>query len=346
MNNASNTFSRIIWVDWAKAILIILVCVGHMSPPEEQRLLIWGFHMPAFFFVSGYLYRRHDAWKTIISFVVPVFFYSLITYVIHIVKDLILQGYWDYQLDFSHPWYRMIGQFFIRIHENPYGDIPVMGLWFIIALMACRLLCGDLKFFSFVLRYRYIVLLVLLLWLTVEPLAWEYIQIKDLKLYYGVYAMPFFLSGYIGKNIGVDFRNIKLRWVLLATASYCIVCLSLPRFDMLNYQCGPFYPLFFFNSLCGTLVLIWFCIRLPRNRIVEVFSIGTLFILMLHMQMDYFILPIFHRVGITPNSTYLGQSLVPWIETTVVLMISYYPIKWLSCHCSILLGKIRHKSKV
>lgn len=337
-NNSTNN-KRIVWIDWAKAILIALVCVGHFSSHEIQKLLIWGFHMPAFFFISGYLYKRRGAGKTLVSFVIPVICYSLLTYGVHIIKEIAANGYWNYMLDFEHPWYKLLGLFFIRFHDNAYNDNSVMGLWFIIALIVCRLLAGDVKKFTFVIRYRYIVLAVLLVWLTIEPLIWDYFPGKDVKLYYGVYAMPFFLSGYIVKDLNFYIGRIHPLLVLAAGIVYCVITLSLPRIDMPYYQCGPTYILFFVNAMCGSLCLFWVCTKLSRNKIIEVFSVGTLLILMTHPLLDYFILAAFYKIGIVPDTTFLGVMLRPWFEMAIEFLIFYYPIVWLNSHAPILLGK-------
>lgn len=58
------------WVDIARGIAILLVILGHMG---VARTFIYAFHMPVFFFISGYLYRKRDGrsliryeWKKII----------------------------------------------------------------------------------------------------------------------------------------------------------------------------------------------------------------------------------------------------------------------------------------
>ena len=334
---------RIIWIDWAKTILIALVCIGHFSPPEMQKLLIWGFHMPAFFFISGYLYKRHKAWQTVMSFAIPVAFYSLIVFCVHIIKDIVRKGYWDYMLDFGHPWYRIFGQFFLRFHNNPYGEIPVIGIWFVIALMVCRLLSGDIKKFSFVIRYRFVTLTFLLIWLTIEPIIWDNFPVKDFKFYLGIYALPFFMIGYVVKDLNIRMDSFHPLLILVMACIYSAITLSHQRIDMLNYQYGTTYLLFFFSALCGSFVLYWICTKLPRFKIIEVFSIGTLFILLLHMELDFFIRPIFHKLGLTPSKTYLSASLLPWFEMVIEFAIFYFPIKWLNNHFPILLGKIPKK---
>ncbi len=50
---------RIEWIDTAKGIGIVLVVVGHTSfVPKAMINLIFAFHMPLFFFLSGCVYKK------------------------------------------------------------------------------------------------------------------------------------------------------------------------------------------------------------------------------------------------------------------------------------------------
>ena len=55
---------RIVWLDYAKVFVMFLVVLGHTykfaSPPCYVRNLIYLFHMPFFFVVSGILYRNRE----------------------------------------------------------------------------------------------------------------------------------------------------------------------------------------------------------------------------------------------------------------------------------------------
>ena len=58
------TKERIEWIDIAKSIGILLVVFGHSASPFTtiKRYIFW-FHMPFFFFLSGYLYKaRYNYW--------------------------------------------------------------------------------------------------------------------------------------------------------------------------------------------------------------------------------------------------------------------------------------------
>jgi len=53
---------RFNWIDWAKTFGIYLVVLGHAFAPKEgialeARNFIYTFHMPLFFFLSGFLFK-------------------------------------------------------------------------------------------------------------------------------------------------------------------------------------------------------------------------------------------------------------------------------------------------
>ena len=48
------------WVDILKGMGIIFVCLGHLSPGIFTETHIYSFHMPLFFFISGYLFCRKE----------------------------------------------------------------------------------------------------------------------------------------------------------------------------------------------------------------------------------------------------------------------------------------------
>lgn len=85
---------RIVWLDYAKAILIYLMVVCHCGTTESVATIVYAFHMPAFFIVSGYLYRPHKWFSSLKSFLVPLAFYSVISFIIYAIPKL-LRGQFD-----------------------------------------------------------------------------------------------------------------------------------------------------------------------------------------------------------------------------------------------------------
>lgn len=95
--------NRIVWIDIAKAICIILVVIGHYYPEThpvwygEMRNIIYSFHMPLFMFASGFVYivtfrntGYHDfLWKKVKRLMIP---YLTVSVMIITIK-LLTQGH-------------------------------------------------------------------------------------------------------------------------------------------------------------------------------------------------------------------------------------------------------------
>lgn len=82
------SFGRLSWIDISKGIGIILVIYGHTLYSEEYRYLIYAFHMPLFFFLSGFTfnYEKYSnkllllLHKTTKGILLPYLFFALLSY--------------------------------------------------------------------------------------------------------------------------------------------------------------------------------------------------------------------------------------------------------------------------
>ena len=80
--------SRIQWIDIAKAIAIILMVLGHSRIPNSLHNFIYSFHMPLFFFLSGWTTSwEKDSiiafiYKKINSLIIPFILYSIVVILI------------------------------------------------------------------------------------------------------------------------------------------------------------------------------------------------------------------------------------------------------------------------
>ena len=75
--------NRILWVDIAKGIGILLVLIGHVSQNSYISSFIYSFHIPLFFIISGYLYKNKKNYirnKTT-TILIPYLFFSIISFI-------------------------------------------------------------------------------------------------------------------------------------------------------------------------------------------------------------------------------------------------------------------------
>lgn len=83
--------NRIKTIDIAKGLGILLVVIGHSLPTESYPMrVIWAFHMPLFFFLSGFCYNQHKytfrkLFKTRVrQLLVPLLIFSAVLLVLRI----------------------------------------------------------------------------------------------------------------------------------------------------------------------------------------------------------------------------------------------------------------------
>ena len=143
---------RINWIDWAKAIAITMVVFGHIPEDSSNFLLryVCIFHMPFFFFISGYLSKRrvdlltnlHKYWK---SLIIPYFLYNILFYPYWLIRYK-LENWGDFSASeiMVKP---LMGTLFGQI-ETPISCTVSGVTWFLIALFFMRIivdLCNNFK---------------------------------------------------------------------------------------------------------------------------------------------------------------------------------------------------------
>ena len=325
---------RVVWIDWAKTILIYLMVVGHCFPVKWQGQLIYAFHMPAFFIISGFLYHQHDWKKTLKSFLIPILFFSTINFFLYALPKL-LKG--TFSTD------RLLERILIPFWgpgKLPSEEYIILfpGVWFVIVLMLSRLLIGDVKVFRFVTCYWKYVICSIIVFLVIEPYIFPNNPLHVYKWFLVVPSLPFILLGY-GFHDGLKLFIQKMTWRLFAVGVFLFVVISLQNgwAEILHYQWGISYILFFLNACLGSFLLFYLCSKFKQNRIVEVFSKGTLLILAFNFILRVLISILFIKISL--NYIVNDHYACPWIIGLLIMLICYWPIKLLLCNFPILLGK-------
>lgn len=124
--------------DVMKGIGIIAMIIGHCQVPRIIGDVIFAWHMPLFFIISGYFYKpspiKEYTKKNFRALVVP----YLITATLMFLFSL-LKFYFDEEADIIHPF---IGIFVASGSKGlpMLGDYFVGAIWFLLALFWCRVI--------------------------------------------------------------------------------------------------------------------------------------------------------------------------------------------------------------
>lgn len=227
--------NRIDYIDKTKGALILLVVLGHCIAGENYlKNIIYSFHMPAFFIISGVLLNYSSAHKKSLSiFVVSRVKQLIVPYILFEFLGYIIQC-------FTKGFYENIIGFIFRIITfQVHTDVD----WFLIALFFAEIM------FYLVQRNRYISLVTAV----VSFIVAYFIPIRFLR---------WILSGFIYLIIGYTGRVFleKGRMRFMPVAILCVLLASLfnTRVDINNGIFGnPFFYLL--GAVSGTYMVIAFC---------------------------------------------------------------------------------------
>lgn len=123
-----STKSRIYFLDNYKALLIVLVVIGHFIEPcynntpflTTLKWIIFSFHMPAFIFISGYFSKKAMTFEKLLQkLVIPYFVYEILYYLLYV--------------------------FVIHKDTGLYLNRPKFSLWYLMALFFWRIATPYMK---------------------------------------------------------------------------------------------------------------------------------------------------------------------------------------------------------
>lgn len=85
IENTKYDHNRESWIDTLRGIGILFVILGHCEPPFDK--IIYSFHMPLFFLISGYLFKSK---KNIKDYLKKIFIKYIIPYFLLCIINLLL----------------------------------------------------------------------------------------------------------------------------------------------------------------------------------------------------------------------------------------------------------------
>ena len=278
---------RINWVDVARGIGVLLVIYGHGLAATPLRFIIYSFHMPLFFFISGVVFhkRKNEKYLTVLKkdfkrILIPYLIFAAISFTLWLSNIPLDRIKWDLVL-------RQIIGIFYGSGNNGYLAINIV-LWFLPCLFIVK------QIFWFISRLE-IKLIIPILFLFSALGYCFHVFFPTLKLPFGfesaLTGVVFFGLGYlwnfIPEKITLMFKRYTL--VFLAILIVLTIIFSLANFNLHNHQVDlrlnriNNYFLFYLSAFSGILSVILVSMRANKNKILEYLGRNSLLLFVWHL---------------------------------------------------------------
>lgn len=304
---------RLDWIDCLKGLGIILVVWGHLNLPRAVEIIIYSFHMPLFFFISGYLFKNGNrsysdyVRKKLKSILVPYLFFASISLPFGLAINYIISAGTNIGLMNT-----VLNFFFL---DGSVGwNSP---LWFLISLFFIEVIYFKLDGLK-INKWFIFVPIVILGYLLADTGA---------KYPLGLHILPngilFFHFGNISRNKDIVAKmNQKMIFTLggLLLTNIVFSIMLNQRVSLYHNDLGN-YIYFYLSAIAGVLFLVMTMSKMPVIKVLKYLGDNTLLILASH----YFILYGYRVIDkLMFESTLLSESLIKSILLTFTTLFLCY----------------------
>ncbi|ERK32040.1 acyltransferase family protein [Clostridium intestinale] len=275
---------RLDWVDILKGIGILYVLIGHIIINENSllKVYIYSFHMPLFFFISGYLFKVNSTYlshikKRLKTLLIPYTTFFIFSYIVtRILFKLSL-------LETLVNKYELI-KIFVVANGFELNKINNTPLWF----LPCLFITENVFFLiSKTKKLRLIFILSLLISIAGYILTFKNNISNIWSFKTALISLFFYGIGYILKNNEILFSKIvkfisnKYILLLLFIFNMYIILLN-GRIDM-NSSYYSNYFLFLLSALISILIYIVISIKINHSDLLQLIGKSSLLLLGTHL---------------------------------------------------------------
>lgn len=258
---------RLAFIDTARGLVIIFMLIGHANAPDPLVKAIFGFHMPFFFILSGFLYNK-TKWtqlgfkKYIVSklkaYILPYFILAFFNLLINIPLEQFkgLSGQELVDSTLNH----------LKWIFYSWGAIDKMPnctpLWF----LPCMFLCCIGFYFLQKIKRTSVQLAVCILAVSFDYILYLFVHIQlPWHINVALIGIAFMFVGFKVKQTKV-IKNITHGFTFLvfmiALGAFCII--TNPRVDLCNNTINNAF-LTFIGSIAVSLAILYICCKYMNN---------------------------------------------------------------------------------
>lgn len=286
--------TRIPWIDIVKGILIIAIVLGHVFTDGKIRWWLYSFHVPAFFFISGYCYKRKESFggyfkNKIRGIVIPYVIFSLISILIFYLGSIVYTPLTT--MAECNP----IKNIIVMLYGNskPDGMRYNLPLWFLPCLFSVSMIAYGIDLFGDKWKKKHLVRLTgIILGIIIGiffrnnediALPWHIETASSMLVWYlcGIECREYrIIESYTGKN-----RNNRIIAVLVSMGILVVgACISFFNVRVVGVREEHYGVLgiYYVAAILGIVGCIGISVAISKCKLLEILGKNTLGVLVIH----------------------------------------------------------------
>ena len=309
---------KILWIENLKGLTILAVVLGHIATPLTG--LIYSWHIPAFFFLSGFFINNNRSMPESVKkeskrLFLPFLIFGCVGLMMELIKRNVFSGFEFAVTDFSLI-KEFQGLFFWMdyAHMHQYGFV----LWFLAALFWGKLILQFIL--AYIKNIALVGLICLLLFLTLANQNF----ILPFALDKGLFSLVWLFGGYLFYNYCIKEEKLGLNKYFILIAAVLLAVLPVSTTDIaVKVAPIPLASLLYGFSIIALLVAIFrtFGDKYLNNSFFESWGKNSLIILILH--------PYTNNIGyVIAKKFFSGSWSVNFIISVIILMMLLLSIRY------------------
>ncbi len=277
------------YIDWAKAIGICLICIGHFLPRgNDFKIILYSFHVPIFVFVSGLLTRAPSGaldclkkiGKLLIRVGIPYTLWHTVSSIVYIAMG-------------EKTWVDAIKTYFFLEGKTIWNDALWYAPVFIIVAILFYLICYAVR--GNVLTVLSLSVAAFAGFVTLEKLDVtvtafgfkNFLSVSNLLLFFAFLCLGFACRGVVQRIVEWKDspRKNPIAWSAAAVFLVCAVLVKLLNHgDRISLLYGDYNDPLSFScfAVVMTFCFVIACSLFPSNRAARMFSRNSLFLMCSH----------------------------------------------------------------
>lgn len=310
----SNKHQRLDWIDAAKGIGILMVLYGHNWLDWKYCYLVYSFHMPLFFFLSGYTFS--DSRKPT-QFILHKMKTLLIPYVFFAVSYVLFHGLMNITHAESYDWLRECSLFVCQRHHTYLWFLPVLFLSELLIYSLCRLGLINNKLSS------YIICLVLL---AVLHYVCYFFQLSNMLWCIDLLPVASFfilLGSVCRKNIQFYYNPSNYFIMILAMIAIVLATLNYRCFghvDMLSNNFGSI-TLFYLTAISAIYTIILILQKINSSKYLLFIGRNSLVLYGFHKLLITILFILWAKFGLDFNPVAGHSILIAFVNVCLSCLI-------------------------